>query len=247
MQCYSEVNEEFVSNPNPHMNEQIEISIIIQDDSPVKKVLLRAIIDGSHKTFPMECVETCGLKKRFRTFIVMTQKIINYHFIIISTDKLYYYNRYTIYEYPPTEDHDFVLLADYENPSWVSSSVFYQIFPDRFKKSLHDFHVKTEEYTFDGQSTKSVDWESPPLPYAEGHCLDFYGGDLYGIIDAIPYLKELGINAIYLNPIFEAKTHHRYDCVDYFSVDPHLGGDEGFAKLCEALHKAGIRIIRCQH
>ena len=243
MKCYSEVNKQFVSNPNPTINEKVEIAIVIQHDAPVEKVLLRAIIDGSHKTFDMECAETNGSKKRYTTSVVMTQPVINYHFIIVSDKKLYYYNRYKIYDYTPTEDYDFVLLADFQNPTWINSSVFYQIFPDRFRTSSHDFHVKTDEYTFDGESTIAVEWDTAPLPYDKGHCLDFYGGDLYGIIDAIPYLKELGVNAIYINPIFEAKTHHRYDCTDYFKVDPHLGGDKGFEKLCKALHDAGIRIV----
>ena len=73
--------------------------------------------------------------------------------------------------------------------------------------------------------------------------MDFFGGDLKGVKDKIPYLKELGVNVIYLNPIFTAYSTHKYDCIDYFHVDPHFGGDEALAELSDELHKNDMRLI----
>lgn len=81
------------------------------------------------------------------------------------------------------------------------------------------------------------------LPYEEGFCLDFYGGDLEGVKEKIPYLKELGVTAVYLNPIFRAPSVHKYDCIDYFHVDPHFGGDEALAELSKALHENDMKLI----
>ncbi|MCH3916444.1 MAG: alpha-amylase family glycosyl hydrolase [Spirochaetia bacterium] len=102
---------------------------------------------------------------------------------------------------------------------------------------------KDGAYTFDGAQVRHKSFSEAPLPFDKARCLDFYGGDLQGIIDSIPYFKELGITCLYLNPIGDSRTTHRYDCCDFFHVDPKLGGDEMFEKLVKELHKNGIRII----
>ena len=115
---------------------------------------------------------------------------------------------------------------------------------ERFCNGNPENDVKDGEYIFDGFPCKKVkDWDSVPEPYSKAHCLDFYGGDLEGIRQKIPYLKKLGVTALYLNPIFYAATVHKYDCLDYFSVDPHFGGDKALSDLTDELHKNGIRII----
>ncbi|MFW5800919.1 MAG: glycoside hydrolase family 13 protein, partial [Spirochaeta sp.] len=88
-----------------------------------------------------------------------------------------------------------------------------------------------------------ADWDDPPREYAQGHCLDFYGGDLPGIEQRLNYLQEIGVSAIYLNPIFRGKTTHRYDCIDYFHVDEHLGGDDALVSLVEAAHSRNMKVI----
>lgn len=111
-------------------------------------------------------------------------------------------------------------------PGWVKSAVFYQIFPDRFYNG--DPNNDPEE---------TVDWDKKP-EYG-----DFFGGDLAGILKRIDYLKYLGINAIYLNPIFKAPSNHKYDTEDYFQVDPHFGTNELLAEIVQELHAGGIRVI----
>lgn len=104
--------------------------------------------------------------------------------------------------------------------------------------------MKSGEYTFDGYETINIEeWNSVPKEYDEAHCLDFYGGDLDGIREKIPYLKKLGVNAIYINPIFYAATVHKYDCLDYFHVDPHFGGDKALEVLVDTLHENNMKII----
>ena len=142
----------------------------------------------------------------------------------------------------PWEDA-FVLKYNLDVPSWVPSSVCYQIFPDRFCRANPKLGAKEGEYEFDGCRVREMDWNDKPLPYREGRCLDFFNGDLEGIASKADYLRSLGVNAIYLNPIGCSRTTHRYDCTDYFHVDPKLGGDEGYARMIETLHAAGIRVI----
>jgi len=143
----------------------------------------------------------------------------------------------------PVNNCAFLLKGNLEEPEWVSSSTCYQVFPDRFKKGDEKVGAKEKEYEFDGGIVKVMNWEDKPLPFEKGHCLDFYNGDLKGVEDSIEHFKELGINAIYLNPIARSLTTHRYDCIDFFNIDEKLGGDEAYKRMIKTLHKNGIKVI----
>lgn len=111
-------------------------------------------------------------------------------------------------------------------PDWIKNAVFYQIFPDRFAWSSQV--VKPGNFE---------DWDSLPTPHG------FKGGDLMGVYEKLDYLEDLGINAIYFNPIFKSASNHRYHTFDYYQVDPLLGRDKAFFTLLEEAHKRNIRIV----
>jgi glycosidase len=111
-------------------------------------------------------------------------------------------------------------------PFWVEDAIFYQIFPDRFANgdlSSDPLYLRP--------------WNALPTRY------DFYGGDLRGIIQKFDYLLDLGINAIYLNPIFQASSNHRYNATDYYKIDNKLGNLRDFKALVEVAHQNDVRII----
>ena len=112
-------------------------------------------------------------------------------------------------------------------PDWVQDAIFYQIFPDRFARSSRNPAAKLP---FES-------WESAPTVHG------YKGGDLYGIAENLDYLKDLGITALYLNPIFSSASNHRYHAFDYYTVDPLLGGNEAFMELLEKAHQKDIRIV----
>ena len=112
-------------------------------------------------------------------------------------------------------------------PNWVKDAVFYQIFPDRFARS--------ERLTRNGLTFEP--WDSPPTTFG------FKGGDLYGVAERLDYLQDLGINALYLNPIFASASNHRYHTYDYYHVDPLLGGDSALRHLLDEAHKRDMRVV----
>lgn len=126
-------------------------------------------------------------------------------------------------------------------PGWVSEGIIYQIFPDRFynsgskKKNVPDDRIMRS------------DWGGEPMwePDAHGNITryDYFGGDLRGIEEKLPYLASLSVGCIYLNPIFESHSNHRYDTADYSRIDPLLGTAADFKSLCSTAKKLGIRII----
>ena len=143
-----------------------------------------------------------------------------------------------------------VYAPDFQTPAWFRRSIMYQIFPDRFAFSNDDTAEKGIAYHVSlGQSPelhKSLDEPVRYLPRSFEqfyHPDDFYGGTLRGIREKLPYLKELGISCLYLNPIVEARSNHRYDTSDYLKVDPILGDTEDFRDLCRAAGEYGIRIL----
>ncbi len=126
-------------------------------------------------------------------------------------------------------------------PHWPVGGIMYQIFPDRFNFSGDEKRLKRKDFT------RNEDWYALPQwqPNENGEITnsDFFMGDLKGITQKLGYLEELGVSCIYLNPIFEAYSNHRYDTGDYSKIDPILGSEEDFRELCSEAKKRGIHII----
>lgn len=132
-----------------------------------------------------------------------------------------------------------VYKADYKTPDWFKGGVMYQILPDRFCK---DGDFPPDET---GKRIYLKDWGNGPVQTEEGgyRSHDFFGGNLKGIIKKLPYLKSLGVTAVYLNPIFFADAYHRYNTSDYMRIDPLLGTEEDFKGLCCKAKELNIGII----
>ena len=131
--------------------------------------------------------------------------------------------------------------ADFKTPDWLCGGVMYQIFPDRFCRSR-----RTPRFLPAGRKYHE-NWDDPvefrPDKTGEIRNNDFFGGDLKGVGRSLRYLKRLGVTCIYLNPIFEASSNHRYDTADYRTIDPLLGDEADFRRLAKTARRLGIRLI----
>lgn len=143
-----------------------------------------------------------------------------------------------------------VFANEFNTPSKFRNGRMYQIFPDRFADGDPDQFKKGVYYHMKMNRTVVMhkDFNDPilytPLDGEEYYSpCDFYGGNLRGIINALPDFANMAINIIYLNPIFEAASNHRYNTADYMNIDPILGSNEDFAELCSEAKKYGIKII----
>ena len=122
--------------------------------------------------------------------------------------------------------YDSSIYQRHSIPDWVYGSVMYQIFPERFANGRSEINPEN-----------TVEWGSVPTR------LDFQGGDLYGVIDKLDHIESLGVNILYLNPIFLSGSTHKYDSWDHFKVDPTLGGDDGLRDLISNCHDRNIKVI----
>jgi len=154
-------------------------------------------------------------------------------------------------------------LPRFETPAWVRNGVFYQIFPDRFRNGNQGNDPDFSEPYYHGKTTLPpsgrtneeyfhlvTDWgdiaglsESPYRTDGRPDYYSFYGGDIAGVTEKLDYLKDLGITILYFNPLNEGKSNHKYDPVDYLSIDPHFGTASDFKALVHAAHARGIRVI----
>ena len=122
--------------------------------------------------------------------------------------------------------YDSSIYQRHSIPDWVYGSVMYQVFPERFANGRSEINPEN-----------TVEWGSVPTR------LDFQGGDLYGVIDKLDHIESLGVNILYLNPIFLSGSTHKYDSWDHFKVDPTLGGDDGLRDLISNCHDRNIKVI----
>ena len=156
-----------------------------------------------------------------------------------------------VYPNPPPAFQITVYDAAFATPDWVKSAILYQVFPDRFCMGDADgarAGVCYHRAMGRGEFEMHENWEDLPFYEARGGRgsyipSDIFGGDLAGLRQKLPYLKDMGVTLLYLNPIFEAASNHRYNTGDYLKIDPILGDAESFRALVKEAKDAGIRII----
>ncbi|MCW2949292.1 MAG: hypothetical protein JWN41_305 [Thermoleophilia bacterium] len=127
----------------------------------------------------------------------------------------------------PTAGSPALAESSLKSPDWVKDAIFYQVFPERFRNG---------DASNDPKGT--VPWGTPPQ-----NDQFFEGGDLNGVTEKLGYLGKLGVNALYLNPIFTSPSNHKYDTADYDHVDPAFGGDAAFSQLVDRAHAGGVKLI----
>ena len=158
-----------------------------------------------------------------------------YHFLLETT----YGIPFTVPEYAGGGFQITAYNPTKAQPDWIKGGIIYHIFVDRFRSD--------GQMRFSLGSVSRGDWGGCPyfLPDERGIVRnnDFFGGNLYGIIEKLPYLEELGVTCIYLSPIFEADSNHKYDTGDFMKVDAAFGGDEALEELCKKAGKHDMKVI----
>lgn len=165
-----------------------------------------------------------------------------------SLQKLFYGRSYEDaqskeYNYDNLNKYQITVYEDYDTPSWFKEGILYHIFVDRFNNGNRNGKINNPKKN----SFIYANWEDDPtyIKDEEGNISrwDFYGGNLKGIISKLAYLKRLGVSIIYLSPIFESSSNHKYDTGDYKKIDPMFGDEEIFKELIEKAKEKGISVM----
>lgn len=237
----------------------VSLSLDVWDDSGATAEI-RTWIDGRGEAlYPMEGVWQDGHLRFTGTFAVPDPAIVWYYFKIHGSDgRTSYYGTKggatsgegALYEYEPSSWQISVYLTRKVLPEWYKQGIIYQIFPDRFArgKDWRERVAASLSQKRNGPARRLVeDWYQPPCYQKDAsgriEAWDFYGGTLSGIEEKLGYLEALGVTVLYINPIFESASNHRYDTGDYMKVDPMLGDEQTFAELCRKAAEHGMSVM----
>ena len=232
---------DFLSNPNPAMGETITVRLLIPSQADPDQVVLRTIPNGEQQFTAMTRQSEQGDYGVWEAPLKVNEPRVSYRFAIQTEGRVWWLNALGISIHTPLAMFDFKLLAGFQPISWLERSVFYQIFPDRFANGDPSNDPVEEADPRQRYTRKTFPWgEKAPR---DRKLMPFYGGDLAGIEAHLDYLEQLGVNALYLNPIFTAFTNHRYDVSNFREVDPVLGGDQALISLRQALSQRDMRYV----
>jgi alpha-glucosidase len=235
-------SENDVSSLTPALGETVHLRLRTAPTAPVRRVLVRIFPDGEQAMLPMVSGPALPGLRWWEADLHIHQPRTHYRFLIEAADGAWWYNAAGPSLEMPLDSADFQILANYRPPSWLPGAVFYQIFPDRFDNADPECNPGPNDYEAHGQRPLTLPWGTPPPEGVHGSHV-YYGGDLPGITRRLDYLERLGVNALYLTPVFSAHSNHRYDVIDYEHVDPHLGGDGALVALRQALDARGMRLV----
>ena len=214
-------------------NSKITLNIYVKRDFVcTPKVIIEKRHDYNKQFYKSFLFEWTGTEKNYDLY--------RCEFTIKEYGNYYYSFEFGNKQNPYPATHELLIYKnDYNTPLWIKGGIIYHIFVDRFYK------IKTNSKK-DNINVRN-DWGNVPnyLPDENGKILnnDFFGGNIDGIISKLPYLQSLGVTAIYLSPIFEAHSNHKYDVGDYFNIDPMFGDENSLKSLCTESEKYGMAII----
>jgi len=220
---------------------------LLTDASAYTKVQLRHEPDNEEYLVDMTCIGAKGRLKIWQASIPVNldRAVSHYLFKVVAEDKQYWLDGAGIHRRMPGKESHFKYNSQHRPPEWVSEQVFYQIFPERFCNGDPALSVKTGEYPIQGGAKQVVakEWGDAVSSSGKSGQVEFFGGDLAGVHKKLDYLEQLGVSALYLNPVFAAPSNHKYDTTDYFNVDPHFGTNQDLASLSHDIHQRGMRLI----
>lgn len=225
----------YVSNLAPNIDDTVSLFLRVPKASAVTQAMLRTYIDGeqalTETTIDRETEHDVWLRGQLR----VENPVVNYRWLLDGVPGGYQWlNGEGLHARDVTDAADFRITTYPAPPAWAADAVLYQIFPDRFAKSIER---SAPEWAIAQQ------WDDPVIGAGPETPFQYYGGDLDGITAHLDHIASTGANTLYLTPIFPARSNHRYDASTFDEVDPLLGGNEALARLADAVHARGMRIM----
>ncbi|WP_432463207.1 maltodextrin glucosidase [Agarivorans sp. QJM3NY_33] len=241
----------FRFHPQSQVVRQAEHYLITLYTDPAEQyeqVLIRIEPDHEELFMDMQPCSTSGswLKWQVKIPVSVHAPHTLYCFKFVYSDRQVYLHAAGESVRLPQKHYHFKIHSDAQPPEWVKQQVFYQIFPERFANGKPDITPSADTYQYhqDGRPVVQKQWGEPVAKTHSGTgATEFYGGDLIGIEQQLDYLQQLGVTALYLNPIFASPSNHKYDCVDYWQVEPHFGGNKALISLSAALKTRHMKLM----
>jgi alpha-glucosidase len=229
----------YVSDSSPDFGGVVQVRLRVPIDfGELEMVQVRSTAD--HEPFFVEA-EQLGVTTGWQWWeasLPVRNRRVGYRWMLCHADgRTEWLSQAGVSELETRDSEDFALVVGNPQPSWLPGAVMYQIFPDRFARS-----AAADDRPVPPWAVPAA-WDDPVEPVSPARARQFYGGDLDGIREHLDHLVDLGVTLMYLTPVFPAASNHRYDATTFDEVDPVLGGNDAYARLIEAAHDRGIRVI----
>lgn len=228
-------SEIYVSNSAPKLGEKITLRVRVPKAYTFAKAFIRIYEDGEPRSYELKQEKKSSVESWWKVQVSVVNQKISYRFVFISESKYEWLNARGMSDHDVHSNDDFKIVALPEYPRWIRSSVFYQIFPDRFAKSSLKKEIP--------EWATPREWDEAPRGRDKTTGTELFGGDLQGVEEHLDHLKRLGINGIYFTPFFPARSNHRYDASSFDHADPLLGGNKALFSLVKAARKEKITIM----
>jgi len=230
----------YVSTDKPKLLGEVKVKVRVHDAiGKVKEVRVRATENGEvYNLPPAKKLKGAAGWSWYESTLKMMNPQMHYRFSIeLESGELFWLNAVGLFELDQPDINDFRINTFSSAPAWGPKTIMYQIFPDRFARSAKAEKHKLPDWAI------AASWSDDPIGEGPGTGEQFFGGDLWGVIEHLDHLKMLGVTMLYLTPIFPGRSNHRYDASTFDEVDPLLGGNKALSELIKAAHAKGFKII----
>jgi alpha-glucosidase len=229
----------YVSSRSPAVGETVRVRLRVPDAfGPVASVHVRSNPDREPRFDVAAIIGAAGGWTWWEAHVEVENPVHGYRWLLVDdVGGQHWLNARGLFRTETPDIEDFRLVADADRPEWADDAVLYQVFPDRFARSTAADSRETPEWAIPASWNDHVENTYP------GRSKQFYGGDLDGVREHLDHLVDLGVTLLYLTPIFPGRSNHRYDATTFDAVDPLLGGEAALARLIEAAHERGIRVL----
>lgn len=229
-------SELYVPPGTPALGDEVPVRLRVPAGGAERGVWLRVVEDGEPRVVPARLDRADAHERWYVATVRVHNPVTGYRFLLDEPGGYRWANQRGVHARDVTDAHDHRLSVHDAAPAWMHDAVVYQVFPDRFARSAQ------------ADARALPDWATPmgwdDEPVATGDTgRQLAGGDLRGVQDRLDHLQRLGVDTLYLTPVFPGRSNHRYDATSFDHVDPLLGGDDALVALSAAVHARGMRIV----
>ena len=226
----------YVSDIAPQLGDTVRLRLRVPTELHPEHVVLRSLVDGEPRNVLARRERSDATEQWWIADLLIRNPLTHYRWLLAGGDVGYaWINAAGRFDHDVADAADFAIAAFPASPKWAQRAVVYQIFPDRFASSGRTYELP--------DWAVPRDWSQLPEGRSPNTSHEYFGGDLWGAIEQLDYLVDLGVGVVYFTPFFTAGSVHRYDASTFDHVDPLLGGNEALIAFVEAAHARGIKVL----